>query len=270
MINSILHWRGYLEWRSRPSTSQKNAKSQPHLPLLSGLQHLRSTMIDSIDLCSKWSQVQPQETGDMASKRPVSSCCRQETTDLTAKLIVFFFIASRVQSDATHCTRREVYTEPPHRTRTHFSRANTTAHHPHVSSVGTPQWLKVKMSRTSLAGFPTSSSFRDVVVECTLSSGLLLLPQDPQRLPHPLQEVGATAQARPLAGVSLAERLTQRQTHVQLPRRLWLFPHSTSRSCRCGRPLDTLGHHRAACAWGRCDGRPSFRHFCHWSFVVLF
>ena len=33
--------------------------------------------------------------------------------------------------------------------------------------------------------------------------------QDPPRLPHPLHEVGATAQARPLAGVSLAERLTQ-------------------------------------------------------------
>ena len=38
--------------------------------------------------------------------------------------------------------------------------------------------------------------------------------QDPQSLPHPLQEVGATAQARPLAGVSLAEWLTQLQTHL--------------------------------------------------------
>ena len=46
---------------------------------------------------------------------------------------------------------------------------------------------------------------------------LRLVPQDPVRLPHPLQEVGATAQARPLAGVSLAEWLTQPQTQVMCP-----------------------------------------------------
>ena len=45
----------------------------------------------------------------------------------------------------------------------------------------------------------------------------LLCHQDPQRLTHPSQEVGATAQARPLAGVSLAEWLTQPQTQVMSP-----------------------------------------------------
>ena len=45
---------------------------------------------------------QPHETGDMASKRPVRSCYRQEPKDLTAILIDFFLVAFRVQSDATH------------------------------------------------------------------------------------------------------------------------------------------------------------------------
>ena len=30
------------------------------------------------------------------------------------------------------------------RAHAHFSRANTTAHHPHISSVGTPHWLLTK------------------------------------------------------------------------------------------------------------------------------
>ena len=35
---------------------------------------------------------------------------------------------------------------------------------------------------------------------------------------------------------------------VLLLRRLWLPLPLSSRSCRCGRPLDSSGHHRAACA----------------------
>ena len=42
--------------------------------------------------------------------------------------------------------------------------------------------------------------------------------QDPQRLlPHPLQEVGATAQAHSPAGVRLAEWQIQPQTQVMSP-----------------------------------------------------
>ena len=73
-----------------------------------------------------------------------------------------------------NCTN--VYTEPPHRTRTHahFSRANTTAHHPHTSSVGTPHWLKAQCSRSKWVARHSqcfkSISFRDVVVKCSLSS----------------------------------------------------------------------------------------------------
>ena len=35
---------------------------------------------------------------------------------------------------------------------------------------------------------------------------------------------------------------------VLLLRRLWLALPLSSRTCRCGRPLDVLGHHRAACS----------------------
>ena len=35
---------------------------------------------------------------------------------------------------------------------------------------------------------------------------------------------------------------------VLLLRRLWLPLPSSSRGCRCGRPPDVSGHHRAACA----------------------
>ena len=35
---------------------------------------------------------------------------------------------------------------------------------------------------------------------------------------------------------------------VLLLRRLWLPLPLSSRTCRCGRPLDVLGHHRAACS----------------------
>ena len=44
---------------------------------------------------------------------------------------------------------------------------------------------------------------------------------------------------------------------VLLLRRLWLLP-STSRNCRCGMPLDSRGHHRAACAVAGVLGRRGF------------
>ena len=57
----------------------------------------------------------------------------------------------------------------------------------------------------------------DIVRSLVCCPHFRLLPQDPLRLPHPLQEVGATTQARPLAGVSLAGWLTP-QTQVMSPR----------------------------------------------------
>ena len=43
-------------------------------------------------------------------------------------------------------------------------------------------------------------------------------------------------------------RLAPQIFRVLLLRRLWLPLPLTSCSCRCGRPLDVLGHHRAACS----------------------
>ena len=96
----------------------------------------------------------------------------------------WFFVAFRVQSDRTSCW-----------THTHalFSHPYTTAHHPHISSVGTPHWLKVKWVARHSQWF-TPISFRDVVIECPLSSVPTFCPRplhshpDPQPLPRPLQE----------------------------------------------------------------------------------
>ena len=96
----------------------------------------------------------------------------------------WFFVAFRVQSDRTSCW-----------THTHalFSHLYTTAHHPHISSVGTPHWLKVKWVARHSQWF-TPISFRDVVIECPLSSVPTFCPRplhshpDPPPLPRPLQE----------------------------------------------------------------------------------
>ena len=67
---------------------------------------------------------------------------------LTAILIYFFSCISRpVRRNSLNATGGAH--RAPHRTRTHaqFSRAYTTAHHPHISSVSTPHWLKVKRVR---------------------------------------------------------------------------------------------------------------------------
>ena len=45
---------------------------------------------------------------------------------------------------------------------------------------------------------------------------------------------------------------------VLLLRRLWLPLPPSSRFCRCGRLLDVLGHHRAACAQARVLGRRGY------------
>ena len=45
---------------------------------------------------------------------------------------------------------------------------------------------------------------------------------------------------------------------VLLLRRLWLPLPSTSRNCRCGLPLDSRGHHRAACAVAGVLGQRGF------------
>ena len=57
---------------------------------------------------------------------------------------------------------------------------------------------------------------------------------------------------------SFHSRFEAQLFRVMLLRRLWLPLPPTSRSCRCGRPLDALGHHRAACPNVGVLGRRGF------------
>ena len=73
------------------------------------------------------------------------------------------------------------------------------------------------------------------------------------------------AQGGPLSGLpftccptSFHSRFEAQLFRVLLLRRLWLPLLPTSRSCRCGRPLDALGHHRAACPNVGVLGRRGF------------
>ena len=69
------------------------------------------------------------------------------------------------------------------------------------------------------------------------------------------QQALLRSQSGPFASLPLSSfpsaphaRFDPQPFRVLLLRRLWLQLQSSSRSCRCGRPLDSSGHHRAACA----------------------
>ena len=73
------------------------------------------------------------------------------------------------------------------------------------------------------------------------------------------------SQGSPLSGVpfqcflsNAVSRFDSSQFRILLLRRLWLPLPLSSRSCRCGRPLDVLGHHRAACAEAGVLGRRGY------------
>ena len=73
------------------------------------------------------------------------------------------------------------------------------------------------------------------------------------------------SQAGPGAGLSLSTCSTCRVTSLEsdvfritLLRRLQLPSPWTVRTCRCGRPLDACGHHRAACARAGLLGRRGY------------
>ena len=73
------------------------------------------------------------------------------------------------------------------------------------------------------------------------------------------------SQGGPLSGVpyscfptSALPRFDASQFRVLMLRRLWLPLPPSSRNCRCGRLLDVLGHHRAACAEAGVLGRRGF------------
>ena len=73
------------------------------------------------------------------------------------------------------------------------------------------------------------------------------------------------SQSGPLAGAALmatpshdATRIDPHLFRVLLLRRLHLPLPFVSRTCRCGRPLDSFGHHRAACSRAGVLGRRGF------------
>ena len=73
------------------------------------------------------------------------------------------------------------------------------------------------------------------------------------------------SQSGPVAGVSLSStpsspltRMEPALFRVLLQRRLALPLPISNRTCRCGRPLDAFGHHRAACARSGVLGRRGF------------
>ena len=73
------------------------------------------------------------------------------------------------------------------------------------------------------------------------------------------------SQGGPLAGLPFTcfptaahSRFDAQPFRLLLLRRLWLPLPSSARNCRCGLPLDSSGHHRAACAVAGVLGRRGF------------
>ena len=58
--------------------------------------------------------------------------------------------------------------------------------------------------------------------------------------------------------ISMATRFEPQEFRILLLRRLWCPLPLCSASCRCGRPLDPRGHHRAACQVAGVLGRRGF------------
>ena len=76
-------------------------------------------------------------------------------------------------------------------------------------------------------------------------------------LPPP-QRALVRSQGGPLSSRPFVCCPTSRLTKFSLLRRLQLPLPLSSRNCRCGRPLDCLGHHRSACAVAEVLGRRGF------------
>ena len=82
----------------------------------------------------------------------------------------------------------------------------------------------------------------------------------------PPEQALIRSQGGPMSGVrftcfpaSQESRIDSSSFRVLLLRRLWLPLPPSSRNCRCGLPLDSRGHHRAACAQVGVLGRREVR-----------
>ena len=91
--------------------------------------------------------------------------------------------------------------------------------------------LRVQWTRVSSEELCARGSWEHSKLSCVLTAVLLPVCPSPSSFP-----------SAPHA------RFDPQPFRVLLLRRLWLQLPSSSRSCRCGSPLDSSGHHRAACA----------------------
>ena len=109
---------------------------------------VRATVNDNIDLCSKWSRFMPQETG-----APLQKTSQKLSSTRTKRLdrhpdLFFSRVSHQVRRNSLNATEGVCTEQITGRAHTlTSSRANTTAHHPHISSVGIPRRLKVKRVR---------------------------------------------------------------------------------------------------------------------------
>ena len=87
-----------------------------------------------------------------------------------------------------------------------------------------------------------------------------LMPTTTEPDPALLRSQGGPLAAAPFTGCPTDRlfRIEPQCFHVLLLRRLRLPLLFSQRNCRCGRPLDVLGHHRAACATAGVLGRRGF------------
>ena len=126
----------------------------------------------------------------------------------------------RVWRETTLLTDRAVQIATANVHRIHIlERAQHTFSREHMTAHSTAQVITGENSCVSSAAFHSHLAPQClccIVRSFVCSPHLRLHPQDHLRLPPQLQEVGATAQARPLAGVSLAGWLIQPQTQQEL------------------------------------------------------
>ena len=124
----------------------------------------------------------------------------------------------RKERKQTHFPYVHSSASPDARTGT-FSRANTAAHHPHISSVGTPHLLQGERESSFSKCF-TSIQAHDVFVECNFPTCVVFAFCSPFKTLSVYhthwKKSGTTARARGLAGVSLAKWLTQLKTQVMI------------------------------------------------------
>ena len=125
---------GYLGWLSTTralSASQKNANRQPHLPLLIGLQHPGGAHTRGLRTGKDGINTVGRMTNGTSSLKKLVTRLQNDVIDKNQKTWppswFIFLVAFRVQSAATHWTRREFFSCVHHgASSAHFQCGRTT------------------------------------------------------------------------------------------------------------------------------------------------